>query len=231
MRRVRLTLPSPPKGKEEFSYALLSRMSPYNDGMRRRIVAGGCALLGAALAVAGACSYLIIPSMTLSCFDRDLFVLHFYDGRVRLFWFHSPVEPIRVEAAEYQAILFVASQSGPSPSPDDGVYGPPAPPAFRVPITIGNRYNVPPLGGGWRLKIGPQPSPPRIFRGQPWRVESSYVRLPVWGIAVLLMIPPIRDSIRERRRAGRKGRNECLECGYNLTGNVSGLCPECGTAL
>ena len=181
--------------------------------------------------MAGACSYLIIPSMTLSCFDHDLFVLHFYDGRVRLFWFHSPVEPIRVEAAEYQAILFVASQSGPSPSPDDGVYGPPAPPAFRVPITIGNRYNVPPLGGGWRLKIGPQPSPPRIFRGQPWRVESSYVRLPVWGIAILLMIPPIRDSIRERRRAGRKGRNECLECGYNLTGNVSGLCPECGTAL
>jgi hypothetical protein len=127
--------------------------------MRRRIVAGGCALIGAALAVAGACSYLIIPSMTLSCFDHDVFVLHFYDGRVRLFWFHSPVEPIRAEAAEYQAILFVESQSGPSPSADDGVYGPPAPPAFRVPITIGNRYNVPPLGGGWRLKIDPQPSP------------------------------------------------------------------------
>ncbi len=173
----------------------------------------------------------MIPSMTLSCFDHDVFVLHFYDGRVRLFWFHSPIDPIRVEAAEYQAILFVASQSGPSPSLDDGVYGPPAPPAFRVPITIGNRYNVPPLGGGWRLKIDKQPFPPRVFRGQPWRVESSYVRLPVWGIAVLLMIPPIRDSFRERRRASRKGRNECLQCGYNLTGNVSGLCPECGTTL
>jgi thiamine-phosphate pyrophosphorylase len=40
------------------------------------------------------------------------------------------------------------------------------------------------------------------------------------------MIPPIRDSIRERRRLRRNKRNECLECGYNLTGNVSGMCPE-----
>ena len=23
----------------------------------------------------------------------------------------------------------------------------------------------------------------------------------------------------------------CLDCGYNLTGNVSGICPECGTPV
>jgi hypothetical protein len=27
-----------------------------------------------------------------------------------------------------------------------------------------------------------------------------------------------------RRRRGR-----CVQCGYNLTGNISGRCPECGT--
>ena len=25
--------------------------------------------------------------------------------------------------------------------------------------------------------------------------------------------------------------NACKECGYNLTGNVSGICPECGTPI
>ena len=31
------------------------------------------------------------------------------------------------------------------------------------------------------------------------------------------------------RRWRRRRRGECLTCGYNLTGNVSGVCPECGT--
>src|SRR5688500_10095318 len=30
-------------------------------------------------------------------------------------------------------------------------------------------------------------------------------------------------------RPGAAGR--CLACGYDLTGNVSGTCPECGTAI
>ena len=30
-----------------------------------------------------------------------------------------------------------------------------------------------------------------------------------------------------RARTARRARS-CLECGYNLTGNVSGRCPECG---
>ena len=32
-----------------------------------------------------------------------------------------------------------------------------------------------------------------------------------------------------RRRWGREGR--CIKCGYDLTGNVSGRCPECGEAI
>lgn len=31
------------------------------------------------------------------------------------------------------------------------------------------------------------------------------------------------------RRHNREKRNLCLNCGYSLTGNVSGNCPECGT--
>jgi hypothetical protein len=30
---------------------------------------------------------------------------------------------------------------------------------------------------------------------------------------------------------GAYQRGFCQKCGYNLTGNVSGQCPECGTAI
>ena len=31
------------------------------------------------------------------------------------------------------------------------------------------------------------------------------------------------------RRHRRRRRGLCLKCGYNLTGNTTGVCPECGT--
>jgi hypothetical protein len=33
------------------------------------------------------------------------------------------------------------------------------------------------------------------------------------------------------RRWRRRRRGCCLNCGYDLTGNVSGVCPECGEAI
>ena len=46
-------------------------------------------------------------------------------------------------------------------------------------------------------------------------------------IAVILVSPWIgREKWAERRSRGLCGR-----CGYDLTGNVSGVCPECGTAV
>lgn len=36
----------------------------------------------------------------------------------------------------------------------------------------------------------------------------------------------IRGPVRRRRR---RRRGLCVKCGYNLTGNTSGVCPECGT--
>lgn len=198
---------------------------------RGKIIAAVCALAAAALAVFGAFSYVMIPSIQLIRSDRNVLLLHFYDGRVRLFWFHSLQEPIRVQGRESQSTVFVSSLAMGSAPWDADLAGPPPPPAFRVPIRVGSRRDVPPVGGGWRATIGPQPFAPVAYRGQFWRVESSFVRLPVWALVIPLMIPPIRDSIHERRRLRRKKRNECVECGYNRTGNVSGLCPECGTKL
>ena len=39
----------------------------------------------------------------------------------------------------------------------------------------------------------------------------------------------IRGPMRRRNRRRRHGL--CLKCGYDLTGNTSGVCPECGTAI
>jgi hypothetical protein len=33
-------------------------------------------------------------------------------------------------------------------------------------------------------------------------------------------------TLQQRRRAG----GQCLSCGYDLRGNVSGVCPECGNS-
>ena len=35
----------------------------------------------------------------------------------------------------------------------------------------------------------------------------------------------------ENRRKRLRLANECPQCEYNLTGNVSGVCPECGTPI
>jgi hypothetical protein len=60
-----------------------------------------------------------------------------------------------------------------------------------------------------------------------------YIVIPLTYPAVLFTILPIarivshfvRDSPRKRRSLGL-----CERCGYDLTGNTSGACPECGAA-
>ena len=56
--------------------------------------------------------------------------------------------------------------------------------------------------------------------------------VPIWMLSLLLAVYPgvafIRGPLRRYRRR-RKGC--CIKCGYNLTGNVSGFCPECGARI
>lgn len=58
------------------------------------------------------------------------------------------------------------------------------------------------------------------------------LRLPLWFLAAVFSAYPfvsIAGWIRTRRRRLRLP--ICHRCSYNLTGNVSGVCPECGTAV
>jgi len=61
-------------------------------------------------------------------------------------------------------------------------------------------------------------------------VVLEYWVVPFWAVCGLAALPPAlllrrRHVLRRRRSAGL-----CPVCGYNLTGNVSGVCPECGMA-
>ena len=63
------------------------------------------------------------------------------------------------------------------------------------------------------------------------QVHSKGFALPYWIIILVTAPAPafwLRDRITRRRRM-RTGL--CRSCGYNLTGNTSGVCPECGAAI
>jgi hypothetical protein len=98
-------------------------------------------------------------------------------------------------------------------------------------------------------------TPPRDFRAGKWRarhevfsffppdsdgepdqtqpirhVATLNLRIPTWPLLILLGFYPtyVLVSARKRRRERMRRQGLCVECSYNLTGNTSGVCPECG---
>jgi hypothetical protein len=62
-----------------------------------------------------------------------------------------------------------------------------------------------------------------LFRGQlDWWIPLNVVAGVCGAGAVLVYVHPLIRMARRRRRG------ECAYCGYNLTGNMSWVCPECG---
>jgi hypothetical protein len=63
-------------------------------------------------------------------------------------------------------------------------------------------------------------------------MRHIFVFVPMWvivlsvGTLLWLVAWPIRNRI---RRSHRRRRGLCVQCGYNLAKNTSGVCPECGT--
>jgi hypothetical protein len=84
------------------------------------------------------------------------------------------------------------------------------------------------------------PSGWHIFRHEPhpeWGLTIRYrtdrwldrrIFLPLWVPFALVAIPTAILWWRDRRRIPP---GHCRNCGYNLTGNVSGICPECGAEI
>lgn len=64
-----------------------------------------------------------------------------------------------------------------------------------------------------------------------FRIINSGFRLvwPCWAVVLLTAALPARWII--GRRPKRTSDYSCKTCGYNLTENISGLCPECATPV
>jgi hypothetical protein len=57
-----------------------------------------------------------------------------------------------------------------------------------------------------------------------WQLKVPLLLLAGTG----LILPAVQAVAGWRRRAASRRRGHCRHCGYDLTGNVSGVCPECG---
>jgi hypothetical protein len=59
-----------------------------------------------------------------------------------------------------------------------------------------------------------------------WKAYRFSLTLPLWLVTGAEAACSFRLL---QRRARAYQREHCFGCGYNLTGNTSGVCPECGT--
>jgi hypothetical protein len=96
-------------------------------------------------------------------------------------------------------------------------------------------FGFPPGTRFWLLDPSAYPasgSEPRFvwWPGSLLRASPGYwhIYIPLWLPLVALLPPTLWLWHRDRRRP-RPG--YCRRCDYDLTGNVSGVCPECGTPI
>jgi len=61
------------------------------------------------------------------------------------------------------------------------------------------------------------------FHIPPTGAFAAFMVYPATSVGLLLF--------RLGKRSGRRSANCCATCGYNLTGNTSGVCPECGSPV
>lgn len=68
----------------------------------------------------------------------------------------------------------------------------------------------------------------RVTGGGTIHILTCPLWLPLILFAAYPTIALIRGPLRRQRR---RKRGRCVKCGYDLTGNTSGVCPECGTKI
>ena len=86
---------------------------------------------------------------------------------------------------------------------------------------------------------GPSPSPfwgwhfPKMYRsyvGGGTYSRSRFCYGPAWVLLAVFSVLPVWRWVRPLGRRSKKQQLVCPHCSYDLTGNSSGICPECGAA-
>ena len=62
--------------------------------------------------------------------------------------------------------------------------------------------------------------------GTEWQFKLP-LHFPLLGLLIVVVYPILPTVVKRRRRKA----GLCVNCEYDLTGNESGVCPECGTAV
>ena len=79
------------------------------------------------------------------------------------------------------------------------------------------------VGVGLSLVLGSNPR----RASAPWPNDYMLLMPAILGISGAILL-----NVRAHRiQRNRPSPGDCQSCGYNLTGNVSGICPECGTPV
>ena len=185
-----------------------------------------------AIAITAVTSFFFTPCTTLELNESNWLVALAYEGRARVFWFHSDFDRFRVKKDSDSQILEIRSVSRGTVLPPE-VCGPPEPPGFRRLIPLGTRRQLPAFGGLWRGELlwyyVAIPFPNDATRRA--NVNSSFVRFPLWLPIGLLIVSPLRRIMRERLVTWRVRSNRCPKCGYRLDGLLNARCPECGSLV
>jgi hypothetical protein len=98
-------------------------------------------------------------------------------------------------------------------------------------LELGTLVATPPDSFWHRLRF--EVSRDRLPFGDSDLVETL-IRVPTWSLVFFFSVPPVIWSwwwVRNRRSRRRLLGNQCVACSYDLTGNASGTCPECGAPL
>ena len=81
------------------------------------------------------------------------------------------------------------------------------------------------LGAAWGISTQREWYTYRAYLHRSSSERTSEVYIPIWMPFLLTAVPTAIIFWRDRRRIPA---HCCQGCGYDLTGNTSGVCPECG---
>ncbi len=190
-----------------------TRSTEGRQGMIHRAVATMFATLAISLAILGWAGYWLPVYGGFSVAGRDYVYVYFGEGLARLYLLRAD-EAIYVDSTD-SFITYVVHRAA-----DDAR-------CQRI------SHARPGLIRPYAL-VASRMRPSEGALGTP-TIHLYGVRTWIWAPIALLAVYPVMtlvlDRFASRRLKRRVQRGFCITCGYDLTGNTSGICPECGTTL